>query len=162
MAIRAPGHELAICGQTLLLEPVTVTHLADVAVTDRTTVTRNLRLLEPQGLIRIDRGEDRRDRGVRLTDRGRDILAHVYPLWNEVQAQVAARFGSERFARLLSDLSALVEVARPREFFWTYRCVSMFLGVETRYQQLQSDDLCRPTDGDVDRASRRGVGRYRW
>jgi DNA-binding MarR family transcriptional regulator len=117
VAIRAPGHELAIRGQTLLLDPVTVTHLAEVAVTDRTTVTRNLRLLEPQGLIRIDRGEDRRKRAVRLTDRGRDILAHVHPIWNEVQAQVATRFGSARFARLLSDLSALVEVARRREFF---------------------------------------------
>jgi DNA-binding MarR family transcriptional regulator len=108
---------LAILGQTLLLEPMTVTHLAEVAVTDRTTLTRNLRLPEQRGLIRIDRGEDRRGRAVRLTDRGRDILAHVSPIWNEVQAQVAARFGSERFARLLSDLSALVEVARPREFF---------------------------------------------
>ena len=108
---------LAILGKTLLLEPMTVTHLAEVAVTDRTTLTRNLRLLEPQGLIRIDRGEDRRGPERRLTDRGRDILAHVSPIWNEVQAQVATRFGSERFARRLSDLSALVEVARPREFF---------------------------------------------
>jgi hypothetical protein len=47
---------LAILGQTLLLEPVTVTHLAEVAVTDRTTLTRNLRLPEQRGLIRIDRG----------------------------------------------------------------------------------------------------------
>jgi DNA-binding MarR family transcriptional regulator len=107
---------LAILGKTLLLEPMTVTHLAEVAVTDRPTLTRNLRLLEPQGLIRIDRGEDRRAGERRLTDRGRDILAHVDPIWTEVQAQVATRFGSARFARLLSDLSALVEVARPREF----------------------------------------------
>jgi DNA-binding MarR family transcriptional regulator len=56
---------LAIRGKTLLLEPVTVTHLAEVAVTDRTTLTRNLRLLEQQGLIRIDRGEDRCEREVR-------------------------------------------------------------------------------------------------
>src|SRR5262245_29695311 len=103
----------------LLLKPVTVTHLAEVAVTDRPTLTRNLRLLEAQGLIRIDRGEDRRARAVRLTDRRRDILAHLYRIWNEVQAQVATRVGSARFARLLSDLSALVEVARPREFLWT-------------------------------------------
>jgi DNA-binding MarR family transcriptional regulator len=123
VAIRAPGHELAIRGQTLLLEPVTVTHLAEGAVTDRPTVTRNLRLLELQGLIRIDRGEDRREREVRLTDRGRDILAHVHAIWNKVQAQMATRFGSERFARLLSERSALVEVARPHEFFlaiWVY------------------------------------------
>jgi hypothetical protein len=38
----------------------------------------------------------------------------VYPIWKEVQAEVAKRFGSERLARLLSELSALVEVARPR------------------------------------------------
>ena len=117
MAIRAPGHELAIRGQTRLLEPVTVTHLADVAVTDRTTRTRNLRLLEPQRLIRIDGGEDRRARAVRLTDRRRDILAHLYRIWNEVQAQVATCFGSARFARLLSNLAALVGVARLRWFF---------------------------------------------
>jgi DNA-binding MarR family transcriptional regulator len=59
-------------------------------------------------------GKDRREREVRLTDRGRDALAHVYPVWKEVQAEVAQRFGSARLARLLAELSALVEVARPR------------------------------------------------
>jgi len=47
---------LAILRKTLLLEPMTVTHLAEVAVTDRTTLTRNLRLPEQRGLIRIDMG----------------------------------------------------------------------------------------------------------
>jgi DNA-binding MarR family transcriptional regulator len=59
-------------------------------------------------------GQDRREREVRLTDRGREVLAQVYPIWKEVQAEVAKRFGRERLARLLSELSALVEVARPR------------------------------------------------
>jgi DNA-binding MarR family transcriptional regulator len=83
-------------------------------VTDRTTLTRNLRLLEQQGLIRVDMGNDRREREVRLTDRGRDVLAQVSPIWKEVQAEVATRFGSVRLARLLSELSALVEAAKPR------------------------------------------------
>jgi DNA-binding MarR family transcriptional regulator len=106
--------QLPILGKTLILEPVTVTRLAEATMTDRTTLTRNLRLLERQGLIQVDKGNDRRERAVRLTDRGRDVLAHVYPIWQEVQAEVATRFGSERLARLLSELSALVEVARPR------------------------------------------------
>jgi DNA-binding MarR family transcriptional regulator len=106
--------QLPILGKTLVLEPVTVTRLAEATVTDRTTLTRNLRLLEQQGLIRVDRGDDRREREVRLTDRGRDVLAQVYPVWQAVQAEVARRFGSERLARLLAELSALVEVARPR------------------------------------------------
>jgi DNA-binding MarR family transcriptional regulator len=106
--------QLPILGKTLTLGPVTVTHLAKATMTDRTTLTRNLRLLEKQGLIQVDMGNDRREREVRLTDRGREVLARVYPIWKEVQAEVAKRFGSERLARLLSELSALVEVARPR------------------------------------------------
>jgi DNA-binding MarR family transcriptional regulator len=106
--------QLPILGKALVLEPVTVTRLAEATVTDRTTLTRNLRLLEHQGLIQVDMGNDRREREVRLTDRGREVLAQVYPIWKEVQAEVATRFGSERLARLLSELSALVEAAKPR------------------------------------------------
>jgi DNA-binding MarR family transcriptional regulator len=106
--------QLSILGKTLSLQPVTVTRLAEATVTDRTTLTRNLRLLEHQGLIQVDRGKDRREREVRLTARGRDALAHVYPVWKEVQAEVGQRFGSARLARLLAELSALVEVAKPR------------------------------------------------
>jgi DNA-binding MarR family transcriptional regulator len=104
--------QLSILAKTLILEPVTVTRLAEATVTDRTTLTRNLRLLEQQGLIQVDMGNDRREREVSLTDRGREVLAHVYPIWKEVQAEVAKRFGSERLARLLAELSALIEVAR--------------------------------------------------
>jgi DNA-binding MarR family transcriptional regulator len=106
--------QLSILAKTLILQPVTVTRLAEATVTDRTTLTRNLRLLEQQGLIQVDMGKDRREREVRLTDRGREAMAHVYPIWTEVQAEVAQRFGSARLERLLAELSALVEVARPR------------------------------------------------
>jgi DNA-binding MarR family transcriptional regulator len=105
--------QLSILGKALILEPVTVTRLAEATVTDRTTLTRNLRLLKKQGLIQVNMGNDRREREVRLTNRGREVLAHVYPIWREVQAEVAKCFGSARLARLLSELSALVEVARP-------------------------------------------------
>jgi DNA-binding MarR family transcriptional regulator len=106
--------QLPILGKTLVLEPVTVTRLAEATLTDRTTLTRNLRLLEHQGLIQVAQGQDRREREVRLTDRGREVLAQVYPIWHEVQAEVAERFGHARLARLLAELAALVEVARPR------------------------------------------------
>jgi DNA-binding MarR family transcriptional regulator len=105
--------QLSILGKTMALQPVTVTHLAKATLTDRTTLTRNLSLLEKQGLIRLECGEDRREREVLLTERGRDLLAQVYPIWKQVQVEVAKRFGSERLARLLAELSALVEVVKP-------------------------------------------------
>jgi DNA-binding MarR family transcriptional regulator len=106
--------QLPILAKTLSLQPVTVTRLAEATMTDRTTLTRNLKLLEKQGFIQVDRGHDRRAREVRLTDRGREVLAQVYPIWKEVQAEVATRFGSERLARLLAELAALVKAATRR------------------------------------------------
>ena len=47
-----------------------------------------------------------------LTDRGRAALAQAYPLWKDVQAQVAKSLGPDRFRRLLSDLRATVALTR--------------------------------------------------
>lgn len=83
-----------------------------VTVTDRTTLTRNLKLLERRGFVRVAPGNDRREREVTLTDRGREALARGYPLWKRVQAKLAKSFGKERLERLLADLSAVVEVTK--------------------------------------------------
>src|SRR6476659_8600571 len=46
--------------------PATVRRLATTVVMDRTTLTRDLRPLERQGLVLIEPGEDRRERKVDL------------------------------------------------------------------------------------------------
>ncbi len=104
--------QFSILAVTRRLEPVTVTRLAEETVTDRTTLTRNLRLLTRRRLVRVTPGQDRREREVTLTDRGRAALAQAYPLWKSVQSQVAQRLGRERFRRMLSDLAATVAVSR--------------------------------------------------
>ncbi len=104
--------QFSILAVTRRLEPVTVTRLAEETVTDRTTLTRNLKVLSQQRLVRIVPGEDRREREVSLTDRGRAALAQAYPMWKDVQAQVAQRLGGERFRRMLSDLRDTVALTR--------------------------------------------------
>lgn len=104
--------QLSILGATLAMGPVTVTRLAEATVTDRTTLTRNLKLLESRQFIRVEHGRDRREREVSLTDRGREALARAYPLWKEAQAHVAKRLGREKLERLLSDLAGVVAVIR--------------------------------------------------
>jgi DNA-binding MarR family transcriptional regulator len=113
--LRATGlraTQFSILSVTRRLGPVTVTRLAEETVTDRTTLTRNLKLLAQQRLVRITAGEDRREREVTLTDRGRAALAQAYPLWKDVQSQVAQGLGPERFRRLLSDLRDTVALTR--------------------------------------------------
>ncbi len=104
--------QFSILAVTRRLGSVTVTRLAEETVTDRTTLTRNLKVLSQQKLVRIVPGDDRREREVSLTDRGRAALAQAYPMWKDVQAQVAQRLGRERFRRMLSDLGETVALTR--------------------------------------------------
>lgn len=104
--------QFGILGATMAMQPVTVTRLAEETVTDRTTLTRNLKLLEKQGLIRVDAGNDRREREVTLTDLGREALVKALPNWQKAQANVVKGLGEERWKALQEELSAVVSVAR--------------------------------------------------
>jgi DNA-binding MarR family transcriptional regulator len=104
--------QLSILAVTNGLGPMTVTRLAQATVTDRTTLTRNLNLLEKRGLIRTREGNDRRERQVTLTDRGREILAKAYPFWQKAQARIVKGLGEERWKPLREGLAAIVSLTR--------------------------------------------------
>jgi DNA-binding MarR family transcriptional regulator len=89
--------------------PMGVQALAREAVTDRTTLTRNLGVLEERGLVRIAAGEDARVRLVELTAAGADAAAAAFPLWRTAQAYVSKRMGPRRLTRLLADLATAVD-----------------------------------------------------
>lgn len=88
-----------------LFEPVPITGLAEELFADQTTVTRNIKLLEKQGLVAIAPGEDRRIKLVSLTVEGQTVLAEAMPLWEQVQADLRQRFGEQTWQALLSLLS---------------------------------------------------------
>ncbi len=90
---------------------MSITHLADMAVMDRTTLKRNLELLEREGLVRIRPGADARVREVSLTQAARERLLAALPYWERAQAHVTSRLGAARTNRFLSDLSAAVAAA---------------------------------------------------
>ncbi len=91
--------------------PISINHLAELLVMDRTTLTRNLELLTKQHLVHIEEGQDRRIRLVLLTQEGEQALRRAWPLWQEAQARIERALGRERFEGLLTDLSALIATA---------------------------------------------------
>lgn len=100
--------QFSLLGVIQGMGPVSISELADAAVMDRTTLKRNLELLEREGLVRIRPGEDARVREVSLTNAAQERLAAAFPLWERAQAHVAGRLGTARTDRFLSDLSAAV------------------------------------------------------
>ena len=93
--------------------PIRITELAEEAVMDRTTLKRNVELLEREGLVRIEAGEDARVREVSLTAAAGERLAEALPLWQRAQAHVTGALGQGRADRLLADLSAAIDTTEP-------------------------------------------------
>jgi len=77
--------------------------LAEATGLDRSTLGRNIRLLEKQGLVAMTAGEDARTRIVCLTRNGQSALSDAAPLWLDMQKNLTARLGPEKRA-LLSEL----------------------------------------------------------
>jgi DNA-binding MarR family transcriptional regulator len=110
--LRATQHSLL---QVLKLAgTLSVSRLAELAVMDRTTLARNLDLLQRERLVRVKPGADARVREVTLTDLAHKRLAAALPYWEEAQAQVTSKLGAGRSDRLLSDLSAAVSAVQPQ------------------------------------------------
>jgi len=87
---------------------LSVTTLADALALDRTTLTRNLKVLEARGRVRTSESEDdARVRMVSLTLEGSDVLSDALQRWDQMQRTVEERFGRERLAALYSELEAL-------------------------------------------------------
>ena len=85
-----------------------VTALAEALALDRTTLTRNLKVLEERGLVGVvEDGGDARVRLVSLTAEGGRVLAGALAAWKGVQESVEARFGSDRLRALHGELEEL-------------------------------------------------------
>jgi DNA-binding MarR family transcriptional regulator len=70
---------------------------------DRTTLTRNLSVLEKQGFIKISSGNiDNRTRIVTITNKGCTTAAKAIPLWNDVQRKVKQLMGETLWKEFVS------------------------------------------------------------
>jgi DNA-binding MarR family transcriptional regulator len=92
-------------------EPAPINVLSEDLDLDRTTLARNLAPLEREHLITLTAGEDRRVTEVRLTAKGRSVLAKALPLWQQVQVDVGRRFAAGRLDQLRSIAAEALIVA---------------------------------------------------
>lgn len=99
--------QFTMLGAVALMGPASVTRLAEHLALDRTTLTRNLKVLAQQGLVSISAGEDRRERVVRLTDEGQAAIDRATPLWHEAQSALVDKFGEDRWRRMIEDMAEL-------------------------------------------------------
>jgi DNA-binding MarR family transcriptional regulator len=93
-----------------ILETVTINRLAKAIVMDRTTLSRNVSLLNRKGLIEIEPGDDLRTRKLTLTELGHTALVAAFPLWQKAQGEIVKKLGKARRTSLLEGMSVLVAI----------------------------------------------------
>jgi DNA-binding MarR family transcriptional regulator len=106
--------QYSLLKNVLAREPVSVNQLSEATVIDRTTLTRNLRVLRQRGLIRIQEGEDRRSREVTVTPGGREAVAKADSCWELAQAHVVGQVGAEHWRILREELNTMIALGRRR------------------------------------------------
>lgn len=92
------------------LEQPSISALAEAMGLDRSTLGRNLKVLEGEGLVQLGEGSDMRSRLVLLTDEGLARFQRGAVAWEEAQAQLALRLGAEKREALwllLDDLETI-------------------------------------------------------
>lgn len=87
--------------------PISITELSRSMEIERTTLTRNLQVLERDGLVKLGAGVNGRSKTVIVTRKGRRRLKAALPLWAGAQEHVLRVFGGKRWQSLRTELDAM-------------------------------------------------------
>ena len=101
--------QFSILVRLRLKGPMTINVLAAQMIMDRTTLGRNIRPLERDGLIEVRQGAtDRRNKELHLTDAGSARVRAGVKLWAEAQDRFEEAYGAGRAATLRGLLHGVV------------------------------------------------------
>lgn len=84
-----------------------LTDLARESGLDRSTIGRNVRVLERLGLVSLAAGQDQREATVMLEPRGDAMIRKCEPLWEDAQKTVEEKLGPDAVATLRHVAAAL-------------------------------------------------------
>jgi DNA-binding MarR family transcriptional regulator len=112
-ALRATG--LTITQLTILqvlsrTGEVSQGRLGEILAMDSTTLTRTLGIMRGRGWIAERRGEDQRERWLRLSRAGETKLTRATPDWEKVQSRLREQIGDQGWKNLLQLTSQVTEL----------------------------------------------------
>jgi DNA-binding MarR family transcriptional regulator len=87
--------------------PISLTDLGHEMELDRSTVGRNMKVLERMGLVAFGTGKDHREAVLSLTSEGIALLQRAKPIWDDIQGQLESRLGPDHAIQLGQLLAAI-------------------------------------------------------
>lgn len=89
------------------LDSPSISTLAEAMGLDRSTLGRNVKVLEAEGLVTLAEGSDLRNRLVVLTEQGKACILAAEPAWQAAQESLVAKLGEAQRDQLVSLLEQL-------------------------------------------------------
>jgi DNA-binding MarR family transcriptional regulator len=88
--------QFTILAMLSLRGATTIGELAEALGAERTTLTRNLALIEAEDWVQIQLdAEDARSRVVTVTEKGRAAVAQAFPAWRKAQGLITEAIGAD-------------------------------------------------------------------
>jgi DNA-binding MarR family transcriptional regulator len=75
--------------------------LGQILAMDSTSLTRTLAIMSREGWVTERRGEDRRERILRLAEAGEKQLKRALPAWEKVQSRLRHQMGGQSWSNLM-------------------------------------------------------------
>ena len=85
--------------------------LGKMLAMDSTTLTRTLEIMSRHGWITERRGEDRRERWLRLAKGGETKLNRALPVWEKAQSRLRHQLGDQAWTNLLQLTYQTTDIA---------------------------------------------------
>jgi DNA-binding MarR family transcriptional regulator len=89
--------------------------LGEMLAMDSTSLTRTLGIIRRRGWVAERRGDDQRERLLRLSRCGAAKLKRVTPVWNGLQARLSGPLGERGWKNLLRLTNQVTELAAGQE-----------------------------------------------
>lgn len=102
--------QFSILGAASVSGGVPLGKLASMLGMERTTLTRNLQLIEREGLIKVV-NVDGRTRNVLLTEAGNRRLTQALPFWENAQNELRRKLGARDWTTIQGALTTLAGIA---------------------------------------------------
>jgi DNA-binding MarR family transcriptional regulator len=84
--------------------------MASAIAMDRSTLSRNLALLERNGLVTTSAAERGNGRVSALSETGRQVIGDAIPAWREQQSQLRAALDDPEFSTVIAALRQLARL----------------------------------------------------
>lgn len=113
--LRVTGIEAPQFAMLMTLEqqgPASQVDLSKRFALDKTTVSRNLKLLERHGWIEASPSRDKRKRQFALTVEGRNRLAAAKPEWKKAQAELRSGMTAEQWQEMFRAFRTVADAAQ--------------------------------------------------